>query len=157
MIVRNGRTLARVVRPVGCDLRGGALARSVVFADDCPGGVRVTSTDPATLRQLWTRPLTSLRSLGEGAGDAPAVELKVFAEGYVRVRVGGDEYAFTEDGRPVPAPGARPPMDSSLDHGSGPVEFGRFPDSGTDREEGLGSDWTALRSGPQDHRRRRNR
>ncbi|MFI6637453.1 PQQ-binding-like beta-propeller repeat protein [Nonomuraea fuscirosea] len=140
--VRDGRTLARVVRPVGCRPSSqGATTRLIVFAEQCPDGVRVTAMDPNTLRQVWTRPLTSLRRPGGDADDAdtsPGVELQVSAEGTTQVWVAGDDlgftddyvFTFTQDGQLLPALSARPTLDSPLDRWSQPLqrlEFGEPP------------------------------
>ncbi|MFF4625559.1 outer membrane protein assembly factor BamB family protein [Nonomuraea jabiensis] len=133
--VRDGRTLARVVRPAGCRPSSqGAATRLVVFAEECKDGIRVTAMEPNTMRQVWTRPLTSLRRLGDATDSWPGVGLQVSAEGITRVRVDGDDFVFTQDGRLLPPPSARPTLDSPLDRWSQPLELGEPPAPAAERE-----------------------
>ncbi|YCK38442.1 PQQ-binding-like beta-propeller repeat protein [Actinomadura sp. ATCC 39365] len=93
---RTGTTTARSAYPGRCRLTGAATAGSVRLLSYCQGEVRLSSTDPRTLRPGWTRPLTRT-SATEGAG--PPIGLTANAEGYAQARVGKDDFFLGPDGR----------------------------------------------------------
>lgn len=94
--VRTGTTTARSAHPGRCRLTGAATAGSLRLLSSCQGEVRLSSTDPRTLRSTWTRPLTTTSAT---AGAGPPIGLTANAEGYAQARVGKDDFFLGPDGR----------------------------------------------------------